>query len=54
MFSKEFRVPGLLTYFALTGGFMFVLTLTIVLMRLFGKRTSPAIMRDFPAIISMN
>lgn len=54
MFPKDFKVPGLLSYFALTGGFMFLLAIVVIFMRFFGNKASPALMQDPPAIISMN
>jgi len=43
-----------LTYFALTGGFMFVLTTIIVLLRVLYNRLTPAIGQDPKAIVSLN
>lgn len=44
LFPKDFQVPSLFTYFALTGGFMLILTITVTLMRILGKKSSPATM----------
>ena len=53
-YGPDTQLPSFISFIALASGFVFMLTLLTVFMRIFTKRSLPAEYQDPPSIVSMN